>query len=174
MTEINNIPTIKTDRLYLRPFRQDDLDPFTAMVSDPEVISMATYTGKPMNRSQAWNWMCMMLGHWHLRGFGIWAVEEIESRELIGRVGLQFLDWFDDVELVWMLRSQSWGKGFATEAARAAIQYGFQEKGLPRIAAVINIDNQPSINLAERLGMIREKKIEREGVFFFQYVAIND
>jgi RimJ/RimL family protein N-acetyltransferase len=139
------------------------------MVADQEVIRMATYAGKTMNRAQAWNWMCYMLGHWHMRGFGIWGVEEIESGELIGRVGLQFLDWFDDVELVWMLRSASWGRGFATEAARAAIDYGFRVRGLPRIAAVIHVENQPSLKLAERLGMDREKEVEREGVLFYQY-----
>jgi RimJ/RimL family protein N-acetyltransferase len=163
------IPIIRTERLILRAFRPEDLDPFAAMVSDPEVIGLATYQGKVMTRAQAWNWLCLMLGHWHMRGFGIWAVEEAESGELIGRIGLQFLDWFDDVELVWMLRQSSWGKGFASEGAKAAIQYGFDEKDLPRIAAVINIDNQSSIRLAERVGMIREKELEREGVQFIQY-----
>lgn len=174
MSEEFVIPKIRTERLILRAFQEDDLDPFAAMVADPEIISKATYHGKVMNRTQAWNWLCMMLGHWQMRGFGIWGVEEIESGQLIGRVGLQFLDWFDDVELVWMLRSASWGNGYATEAARAAIEYGFEEKALSRIAAVINIENQPSRRLAERLGMICEKEIERETVKFFQYVLTRE
>ncbi len=173
MDDTFTIPRLQTDRLILRAFQPEDLDPFAEMVGDPEVIQMATYQGKVMSRAQAWNWLCLMLGHWHMRGFGIWAVEEIDSGELIGRVGLQFLDWFDDVELVWMLRKQSWGKGLASEAARTAIQFGFDRLDLSRIGAVIHIENQPSTKLAERLGMSREKQIEREGIQFFQYGILN-
>ncbi len=173
MTEQMIIPEIRTERLLLRAFQEDDLDPFAQMIADPQVISMATYHGQPMNRTQAWNWLCMMLGHWQMRGFGIWGVEEIQSGELIGRVGLQYLDWFDDVELAWMLRKASWGKGYAAEASREAIRYGFEERSLPRIAAVIHIKNDRSLKLAERLDMVREKEIEREGVRFYQYARIN-
>lgn len=164
------IPTLNTERLLLRAFVKDDLDPFANMVSDPEVMQRATYDGTPMNRSQAWNWLCMMLGHWYLRGFGIWGIEEKESGEFIGRIGLQFLDWFDDVELVWMLSKSAWGKGLATEGARAAIDYGLHTLALPRIAAVIYTENEASIRLAERLGMEMEKEVTRQDILFYQYV----
>jgi len=170
MTEPFIIPCLNTDRLLLRPFNRDDLEPFAAMVADPEVIQKATYDGTVMTRAQAWNWLCLMLGHWHMRGHGIWAVEEKSSGELIGRVGLQFLDWFEDVELVWMLARSVWGKGYASEGAAAAIAFGFEELALDRIAAVIHQDNQPSIRLAERLGMKMEKEVTRQEIPFFQYV----
>jgi len=170
MTESVIIPGLKTERLLLRAFREDDLDPFAAMVSDPEVMQRATYAGSTMTRNQAWNWLCMMLGHWHLRGYGIWGMEEKSSRELIGRIGLQFLDWFEDVELVWMLAKSAWGNGFASEGARAAIEYGLNILDLPRIAAVIQTENEPSIRLAERLGMRMEKEVERQKILFYQYV----
>jgi len=171
MAEQFFIPSLETDRLILRPFLKTDLDPFAAMVADREVIQHATYDGTPMDRSQAWNWLCLMLGHWHMRGFGIWAVEEKSSSELIGRIGLQFLDWFEDVELVWMLAKSAWGKGFAAEGARAAIDFGLNDLDLPRIAAVIHQNNQPSIRLAERMGMVMEKEVERQDKIFFQYVV---
>lgn len=163
------IPTLETERLLLRPFVLEDLDPFAAIVSNPQVIGNATYSGQTMNRSQAFNWLCMMLGHWQLRGFGIWAVEEKSSSQFIGRIGLQYLDWFDDVELVWMLDQAAWGKGFGTEGARAAVEYGMGPLQLPAVTAVIRTDNEPSQRLAKRLGMFRDREMEREGVSFIEY-----
>ncbi len=101
-----------------------------------------------------------------MRGFGIWEIEEKSSGELIGRIGLQFLDWFEDVELVWMLAKSAWGKGFASEGARAAIDYGLNTLDLPRIAAVIRQENKPSIRLVECLGMEMEKEVERQEILF--------
>ncbi len=170
MSEPFIIPTLTTERLLLRAFEKDDLDPFASMVSDIEVMQRATYDGTIMTRTQAWNWLCFMLGHWHMRGYGIWGIEEKSSGELIGRIGLQFLDSFDDVELVWMLAASAWGKGFASEGARAAIDFGLNKLVLPRIAAVIRQENIPSIRLAERLGMEMEKEVERQEILYYQYV----
>jgi RimJ/RimL family protein N-acetyltransferase len=170
MAEPFIIPSLNTGRLLLRAFEKDDLDPFAAMVADIDVIQHATYDGTTMTRTQAWNWLCLMLGHWHMRGFGIWGMEEKSSGELIGRIGLQFLDWFEDVELVWMLAKSAWGKGYAAEGARAAIDFGMNNLKLPRVAAVIHQENQPSIRLAERLGMEMEKEVERQEKLFYQYV----
>ena len=168
------IPSLNTDLLLLRAFEKNDLDPFAAMVADSEVMQQATYDGTAMTRAQAWNWLCLMLGHWHMRDFGIWAVEEKSSGEFIGRIGLQFLDWFDDVELVWMLSKSAWGKGFASEGARAAIDFGLNNLALPRIAAVIRQENKRSVRLAERLGMELEKEVERQEIQFYQYVIAKD
>ena len=129
----------------------------------------ATYTGNAMSRAQAWNWLCMMLGHWHMRGYGIWAVEERQSGELLGRIGLQFLEWFDDVELVWMLKQSAWRKGFGTEGSRAAIKFGFTNLDIHCLSAVIHLGNEPSVRLAERLGMTFEKQIERQNIQFLEY-----
>lgn len=167
------IPVLKTERLLLRPFTQDDLEPFAAILADPEVISGATYTGKPMTRAQAWNWICLMLGHWHLRGFGIWAVEEQGSGRFIGRIGLQLLEGYEDIELAWMLARSAWGNGFGTEGVQAAVHYAFSVLELPQISAVIKIDNLPSLKLAERLGMSRERELERGGSLFYDYRLLN-
>lgn len=169
MADHSLIPTLETDRLRLRAFVQEDLDPFSAMLADPLVVGGATYSGQTMNRTQAWNWLCMMLGHWHLRGFGIWAVEERASGQFIGRIGLQFLDWFDDVELVWMLAQQAWGKGYGTEGVTAAVDFAFGSLQLPAVTAVIKTDNQPSRKLAERLDMSLGRELERDGVAFIEY-----
>ena len=172
MTDPFLIPSLETDRLNLRPFNRFDLDPLAEIIADKEVIQYATYNGKVMSRNQAWNWLCLMIGHWYMRGFGIWAVEEKATGEFIGRIGLQFLDWFDDVELVWMLKKSAWGKGFAAEGARAAIDHGFHTLELPRVTSVIHTVNEPSIRLAERLGMKFERQIERQSIQFLEY-ALN-
>jgi len=164
------IPAIETDRLLLRQFQKNDLDPFAEMVANIDVMRQATYDGKPMSKTQAWNWLCMMLGHWHMRGFGIWGVEEKISGDLIGRIGLQFLDWFDNVEMVWMLKQSAWGQGYATEGVRAAISYGMETLALPRLSAVIRVENKPSIRLAQRLGMHCEREVERQEIKFYDYI----
>jgi len=163
------IPSLETERLLMRAFSQQDLDPFTEMLADPQVMELATYSGKTMNRSQADNWLCMMVGHWHLRGFGIWAVEEKNSGSLIGRIGLQRLIWFDETELVWMLNRSSWGKGYAQEGASAAVKFAFEILGLACLSAVIHPDNHRSIKLAERLGMQFIQELDREGIRFYEY-----
>lgn len=163
------IPLVETDRLLLRAFIPGDLESFADMVADPQVIKYASYSGQVMSRGQAWNWMCLMLGHWHMRGFGIWAVEERETGLLIGRIGIQHLEWLEEAELVWMLGRSSWGKGYATEGVTAAVDFGFKHLELPRLSAVIHPENQRSINLAERLGMTKTTELDREGIHFYKY-----
>jgi len=163
------IPCLETERLLMRAFYQQDLDPFAEMLADPLVMELATYSGKIMNRSQADNWLCMMVGHWHLRGFGIWAVEEKNSGSLIGRIGLQRLIWFEETELVWMLNRPSWGKGYALEGASAAVTFAFEKLGLTCLSAVIHPENHRSIKLAERLGMKFIQELDRDSILFLEY-----
>ncbi len=169
MTDPFIIPTLETDRLVLRPFHRDDLDPLAAIIADNDVIRYATYNGEAMTRSHAWNWLCLMIGHWYMRGFGLWAVEMKQTGEFIGRIGLQYLDWFDDVELVWMLKKSAWGVGYGTEGARAAIKYGFNTLELPRMTSIIHTVNEPSIRLANKLGMKFERQLERQNIQFLEF-----
>jgi RimJ/RimL family protein N-acetyltransferase len=81
------IPVLETDRLILRGFMQDDLEAYARIFGDLEVARFIA-DGKPVDRNLAWRGMATMVGHWHLRGFGMWAVEEKASGEMIGRAGL--------------------------------------------------------------------------------------
>ena len=150
---------IQTERLVLRMFRESDTDAYAEMVADPEVMR---FLGKPMSRQEAWRNMAMVLGHWHLRGFGFWAVEEKESGELAGRVGCWQPEGWPGLEVGWALRRGFWGRGYATEAARASVSYAFDELGQARVLSLIAPDNANSIRVAERLG---EKPGEEWEVF---------
>ena len=141
---------METERLVLRMFRESDTDAYAEMLADPEV--MRFLGGKPLPRAEAWRNMAMVLGHWHLRGFGFWAVEEKESGELVGRVGCWRPEGWPGLEVGWTLRRRFWGRGYATEAARASMNYVFQVLDQTRVISLIDPDNVNSIRVAERLG----------------------
>jgi RimJ/RimL family protein N-acetyltransferase len=145
------MPTLQTDRLTLRMLRESDFALYAEMCADPEV---ARYIGdgQPVSRPQAWRNLAMMVGHWSLRGYGMWAVEERSSGELIGRLGFWQPEGWPGFELGWMLRRAYWGRGYATEGARAALEFGFRELARAEIISLIHPDNAASIRVARRLG----------------------
>lgn len=153
---------IETERLILRMWREEDLESYAEMCADPEV--MRYLASKPMTKSEAWRNMAMVIGHWHLRGFGMFAVEERATRELVGRVGPWLPDGWPGLEVGWSLRSKFWGRGFATEAARASINYAFTELDQPHVISLIHPENAASIRVAERLGETVEGATEIVGV----------
>jgi RimJ/RimL family protein N-acetyltransferase len=165
---------LSTARLLLRHFRARDLDPFAEICADPDVMRYAWATGKPLTRAQAWGWMSSMEGHWQLRGYGMWAVEEISTRRLIGRIGLQYPEGFPDIEIAWMLGKPYWGRGFATEGAIAAIKYGFRELQRDNFISMIDPDNHASIRLAERIGEVHEGEVELFGETILLYRIYED
>jgi RimJ/RimL family protein N-acetyltransferase len=124
--------------------------------------------GRPLDRFEAWRSMAMILGHWQLRGYGPWALEERASGAFIGRVGFFYPDGWPDFELGWVLGREYWGKGYASEAAGRALAYAFAEMGRDHVISLIHPDNGPSIKVAERLG----EKIEGQTELFGHAVLI--
>lgn len=116
-----------------------------------------------MTRAEAWRNMAMVLGHWHLRGYGLWAVEERASGVMIGWMGCWQPEGEPALEIGWTLRSVYWGQGFATEGGRAILNYAFAELGQTPVVSLISPENQRSIRVAERLGGIYEETIEVMG-----------
>jgi len=144
-----DIPTLETDRLRLRAWRADDLDAFAAMVADPEVMR---FLGDPVSRIDAWRGMSSTAGHWLLLGFGLWAVERKADGVLIGRVGVQRPEGWPATEVAWTLHRPYWGQGYATEAARASLDYGFRTLSVSRLISLIDPENRASQRVAARLG----------------------
>jgi RimJ/RimL family protein N-acetyltransferase len=165
--------TLETERLLLRPFRDDDIDAYAAMCADPEVMR---YIGRRtvLSREDAWRQMAMFVGHWQLRGFGMWAVEERATGSFVGRVGLHFPEGWPERELAWTLARPYWGRGFALEAARAALAHAFGPLGWHRVISLIDPDNSRSIRLAERLGERLDGEIVLRGYRLLLYALDRD
>ncbi len=143
---------LQTERLLLRPFRQDDIDAYAAMCADPEVMRYLSPSGDVLYREDAWRQMAMFVGHWQLRGFGMWVAEARQTGQFVGRIGLHFPEGFPDRELGWALSREFWGHGLATEGARAAAEHAFRELGWAHLISLILPGNIRSIRVAERLG----------------------
>jgi RimJ/RimL family protein N-acetyltransferase len=150
-------PSIKTDRLILRRWLDQDLEPFAALNNDPEVMR---FFPALQDRAQSVALIERTEQSFAQNGFGLWAVEEQSSGELIGFVGLaspKFEAHFTPcVEVGWRLAKKFWGKGYAQEAARAAVQDGFDRLGLTEIVSFTSTLNLPSIKVMERLQMTRD------------------
>ncbi len=155
--------TIATELVLLRMFRESDLDAYAEMCADPEVMQYLG-DGRTLSRDEAWRNMAMVLGHWHLRGFGLWAVEERERGALVGRVGCWRPEGWPGLEIGWTLRRNFWGCGYATVAARLALEHAFTVLDQPRVISLIQPRNASSIRVARRIGMRRKGIGEVMGV----------
>jgi RimJ/RimL family protein N-acetyltransferase len=147
---------IQTDRLILRAWRDDDLAPFAALNADARVVE---FLPGALTREQSDATAARIRDHFARRGFGLWAVEVPGVAPFVGVVGLSvpsFEAHFTPcVEVGWRLAFDHWGRGYATEAARAALDYGFGPLGLDAIVSFTVPDNRRSRAVMERIGMRR-------------------
>jgi RimJ/RimL family protein N-acetyltransferase len=145
---------LETRRLLLRPISLDDLDEFLALHADPEVTAFIY----AFDRAEAEERLRRDEREWQERGHGMLAVLDRESGRFLGRAGLKHWPQFDETELGWVLGRDAWGHGYATEAVRACIQWGFSELDVPYLTAMIAAANLRSIRVAERLGLTPVRK----------------
>ena len=150
-------PTIETRRLTLRSFDEPDRDPFAAMNADAEV--MRHFPDK-LDRATSDALVDRILEGWEARDLGLWAVQRGEDGAFLGFAGLAVptfeAHFTPAVEVGWRLARGAWGHGYATEAARAAVAYGFETMGLVEIVSFTTVDNVRSRRVMERLGMTRD------------------
>ena len=144
------IPRLETERLILREYRSDDFEAFATFMADRDVVRYLH--GEPMARADAWRVLATGIGHWYLRGYGTWAVERKSDSAFIGRVGLINPEGWPALEVGWTLGKPYWGQGYATEAGRAALGYGFATQKVDRLISCIAPENKPSQAVALRLG----------------------
>ena len=151
--------TLETDRLTLRMLQESDIDAYAEMCSDPEVMRYIG-DGRTLSREETWRAMAAALGHWVLRGYGLYAVEDKATGQFIGRVGLINPEGWPGLEIGWMIGRELWGQGFATEAAAAVVRMAYGALGATHVISLIRPQNVASIRVAEKLGGIRESTIE--------------
>ena len=144
---------LRTERLLLRRWRESDLEPWAAMNADPEVRE---HLGGVITREQSDASVAAFTAEFDERGYGWWALEVRATGEFIGFAGLDDVEPnvpFTGVEIGWRLARSSWGHGYATEAARATLTFGFETCDLPEILAITTAGNHRSQAVMRRLGM---------------------
>ena len=162
LLDLSSVPVIETERLRLRLPRADDLDRFAEMYGDPEVMRYVG-TGQTGTREDAWRGIAMMLGQWVMRGYGMYAVEDRSGR-LLGRAGLIHPEGWPGLEIGWTFIRDSWGRGYATEAAKAALEDAFGRLRVQRLISLIHPENRASIRVAEKLGERFQSMISFKGM----------
>lgn len=164
-----NVPRLETPRLVLRGPQVEDLDASAAMWSDPEIVRHIS--GTPSTREQSWGRLLRHAGHWALLGYGYWVVAERDTGAFVGEVG--FADYRRDItpslegipELGWALVRAAHGKGYATEAVRAAIAWAERSLGAAHtMACIITPENAASIRVAEKSGFSMTARTTYSGV----------
>ncbi|MGZ6339391.1 MAG: GNAT family N-acetyltransferase [Candidatus Limnocylindrales bacterium] len=147
-------PTLTTPRLVLRRWRESDLGPFARLNSDPEV--MRFFSG-PLDRAASDAFAGRIEAQFDRRGYGLWALERQADGAFLGFTGLAYQTFeaafTPCVEIGWRLAREAWGQGYATEAAREALRFGFEAVGLPEIVSLTPLGNERSRRVMERLGM---------------------
>lgn len=143
-------PSLTTERLLLRMLQDSDFEEYSAIHTDAEVTKFTARAH--LSRMETWRHLAMIVGCWHLRGFGMWGVFEKDTGALVGRVGFHQPDGWPDFELGWTIGRNWWGKGYASEAAKRCVDFAFHEMGRDHLISLIDPANVASIRVAERIG----------------------
>lgn len=166
------IETLETERLILREFRAEDLETYARRIfADSEVMRyLPKRDALPEERAQ--RTMDFFMAHWTRFPYGPWAVVEKSGGELIGHCGLNFIAEIGETEVLYAYGRDFWGKGYATEAARASVEYGFRHAGLERIIALAVPENIASRRVMEHCGLVYERDAHLFGLDLVYY-ALN-
>ena len=142
------IPVLETERLRLRAPSEEDFEAEVEFYASER----SQFVGGPMPRELVWRGMASVLGHWYLRGYGFWAVEELATGSFCGQVGLWYPEGWPEPEIGWTLMQNAEGKGYALEAALKAREYAYGTLKWPTAISLIDPENLRSAALAKRLG----------------------
>lgn len=162
MIDITNIE-LETDRLYMRHFKTEDLVEYSKIMGQDEVGKWLP-RGRGYTKEEVKKFLESISKHWQEKGYGVWAVVEKESGNIIGHCGLNYVKQNNEIEVLYGFGKDYWGLGYATEAAKAALAFGFEKVGLNRIVAFAKTDNIASRKVIEKIGLKYIKDIEIFGM----------
>lgn len=160
--------TLETERLRLRFMEERDLDAIAAIFADAETMKYIG-TGVVFNRNETWRSISGVLGHWLMKGHGMWTVEMRDTNEVVGRVGFIDPEGWPGFELGWIIARPHWGKGYAIESVRAAYGYAIDTLKRDRVISLIRPGNTRSVRVAEKLGFVRDGMVELLGASAMVY-----
>jgi len=155
-----DIPELNSERLRLRAWREGDLEPYARFCANPQT---ACFLGGVCGREDAWRRLAAFLGHWALRGYGNWVIEEKATGRWIGYGGLWQPEGWPEAEVMWGLAADSHGRGYATEAGRCARDFAYRELGWSTLTSFIAPANARSQQVAARLGAVYERDLVLRG-----------
>ena len=167
-----NIPTLTTSRLNLRPFTAVDVAPLHRILGQDQILRYFPQPDPP-DLARVERLVAGQLQHWAERGLGWWAVELRATGELLGWNGLQYLPETDEVEVGYLLSRPHWDQGLATEAALAALRFGFETLALNRIVGIVHPENVASQRVLEKAGLARVGEADYFGMHIYRYVAVS-
>lgn len=151
---------IETERLYLRHFNiEKDLQAYAEILGEYEVGRWLP-KGKGFTVEETERFMKYIIAHWEKYNYGIWAIVDKNTETLLGHCGLNYIKDLDEVEVLYAFGKHARGKGYATEAAKASLEYGFNKMGLDHIIGLTKLNNNPSMNVLKKIGLNYVKNIE--------------
>lgn len=159
MVTSKDATVLKIDGFTMRPIQTSDLDALAAIWANPEVTRFLPSRGVPISRENTEKSLHSFVEHWQQRGCGIWAIVEDDSSQMVGYCGLRYLDELNEVEVLYSLAKDYWGRGITTQAAKASISYGFNTANLDKVIAMALPENQASRRVIEKAGLNYEKQV---------------
>lgn len=151
MTKSDLIPSFETARIRMRGGLPEDIEPLDGFFSS----QASRYVGGPRQRAESWDALCSGVGHWVLRGFGLWILTAKDSGDVIGVAGLQQPDGWPEPELIWVMFPEYTGQGLATEAVQGIRQYVAQHFGIKTPISLIYPEYRKVVQMAEAMGAVR-------------------
>lgn len=162
-----DIPTIKTSHLWLRAWKSEDA-PLLHEILQEDGILRYFPNPDPPPRAKTDDYIGHQLAHWEQYGYGHWAVITRDDGQVVGWNGLEYLPELGQTEVAYLLSTRIWGRGYATEAARAAVAFGFAA-GLPAIIGLVHPQNAGSIRVLEKCGMVFVDRLTLWGLDMSRY-----
>ncbi len=164
------IPILTTPRLILRPWSPSDADRLFTILQEAEMFKYFPQSKAP-ERPWVDKYIKGHLAHWQERGYGHWAVANRADGEVIGWNGLEYLPETGETEVAYLLSRQTWGRGFATEAAGAALAFGRGNCHLHPIIGLVHPDNIGSLRVLEKIGLVFSNRANYWGMEFLRYIT---